>query len=320
MNTYNFLFPALGVFLSGCAVGYNTTLFTTKSNVGLDVDTKPPTAEISIARREGVIAPAFESGKTPPVIASFGTNSNPLSSFLFGVQSTFAGGDAAVALSNGPRGAQVTDGTADLCLSQKPEAGKFLFSDRSLPEPGSVRPFVFGTDTSLGLKVAWSGITAQFPDTIRLGFSRKEMALAPVFGREKDCETDGKYGVGMPPFIAVLDGSATGGTVANTGVKWLQYFATGRAATNLGNNDGIRQIILGRLEPDADFSKVTYSTYPELTCVDAWLAKDRNTNVPILNNWWNSKGLNGLGTTGILDINNQKQTSLFISENNITCS
>ena len=49
----------VAVVVDGCAIGYNTTLFTTKSNIGLDVDTKPPVAEISISRQEGVLAPGF---------------------------------------------------------------------------------------------------------------------------------------------------------------------------------------------------------------------------------------------------------------------
>ena len=44
--------------LPGCA-GYDRILFVTKTNVGLDVDNKPPTAEITIARRELAITPAF---------------------------------------------------------------------------------------------------------------------------------------------------------------------------------------------------------------------------------------------------------------------
>ena len=56
---------------SGCALGYDRMLLITKTNVGLDIDSKPPTAEISIARREGVIAPSFEEGKALPVLASF---------------------------------------------------------------------------------------------------------------------------------------------------------------------------------------------------------------------------------------------------------
>jgi hypothetical protein len=94
----------LALLLGGCAVGYNSTLFVTKSNIGIDADTKPPTLELSIARREGVLAPGFEGGQTPPVMASFRTSSNPFSRFFVGVQSTFAGGDASVALSRGPGG------------------------------------------------------------------------------------------------------------------------------------------------------------------------------------------------------------------------
>ena len=60
-----FCLAALAAVLPGC-VGYNSTLFMTKSNVGLDMDSKPPTFEVSLARREGVIAPTFEGGQTPP--------------------------------------------------------------------------------------------------------------------------------------------------------------------------------------------------------------------------------------------------------------
>lgn len=61
---------ALAAFGVGC-VGHNHTLFVTKSNAGLDFETTPPTTEITIARKEFVIAPAFEDGATPPVMASF---------------------------------------------------------------------------------------------------------------------------------------------------------------------------------------------------------------------------------------------------------
>src|ERR1051326_8096735 len=87
------LFAPLVLF-SGC-VGYNTTLFMTKSNAGLDLDAKPPTAEINISRKEGVIAPSFEGGQTPPVMASFSAKSGSggMRRFFFGVNQSFAGGD-----------------------------------------------------------------------------------------------------------------------------------------------------------------------------------------------------------------------------------
>ena len=43
---------AIAALLQGCA-GYNTVMFMTKSNAGLDIDMKPPTAEISISRKRG---------------------------------------------------------------------------------------------------------------------------------------------------------------------------------------------------------------------------------------------------------------------------
>lgn len=45
-------------FISGCA-GYNRALLVTKTNVGIDIDTTPPTAEVTIARREIAIQPIF---------------------------------------------------------------------------------------------------------------------------------------------------------------------------------------------------------------------------------------------------------------------
>src|SRR5437870_361069 len=90
------LFAPLAL-LTGC-VGFNTALFMTKSNVGLDLDMKPPTAEINISRKEGVVEPSFEGGHTPPVMASFSTKvgHDKIDSFFLGVNQTFAGGDAAV--------------------------------------------------------------------------------------------------------------------------------------------------------------------------------------------------------------------------------
>jgi len=151
---------------AACAVGYDSVLFMTKSNIGIDADSKPPTAEVSIARREVVIAPRFEGGQTPPVVGSFRSHANPFSRFFFGVQSIFAGGDAAIALSEDT----VSDQSSQLCLSKKPDPRSFSGIDVSLPEAGHVDPFFYATDTTFGLKLAWSGTTGQFPDTVRLGF------------------------------------------------------------------------------------------------------------------------------------------------------
>src|SRR5437762_663396 len=170
------------VLLSGCGIGYNRVLCMTKSNVGLDVDTKPPTAELTISRRELVIGPVFEGGVKPPVVASFRSKITGILGIFFNVSSTFAGGDASDTMTKLFGGADSTmpeDSTR--CLSAKPSPRVFGTSIE-FPGPGDVKPLIFGTDTSFGLKVAWSGTTAEFPDSVKLGYNRKEFALAPVFG------------------------------------------------------------------------------------------------------------------------------------------
>lgn len=257
MHRFTLALATLAGALSGCAVGYDSTLFMTKSNIGLDVDSKPPTAEVSIARREAVIGPSFEGGQKVPVLASFRANANPFSRFFFGVQSTFAGGDAALALAEPAGGPPVSHGAAQLCLTTEPRTKSIFGRELSIPGPGEVRPFLFGTDTSFGLKVAWSGLTAQMPDTVRLGFNRKEFAWAPLSRRSgATCKAPGestdaanRHVVSMAPFLAVIDSDVTMGLPADAGVKWVQYFATGHAATNLANRDEIRKVVMDRMDP-----------------------------------------------------------------------
>ena len=90
------------LFLSGCA-GYDRVLFVTKTNIGLDIDNKPPTAEITIARRELAIVPTYEATtgteNTLPLLASFGLTGGFLNPEI---TSQFAGGDAAVILTQDP--------------------------------------------------------------------------------------------------------------------------------------------------------------------------------------------------------------------------
>src|SRR5262245_12587498 len=314
--------------LGGCAVGYNSTLFVTKSNIGIDADTKPPTLELSIARREGVLAPGFEGGQTPPVMASFRTNSNPFSRFFFGVQSTFAGGDASVLLARGPGGA-TTDYNSALCLSKPPEARQFLGIDVSIPPPGRVEPFFFATDTTFGLKVAWSGTTGQFPDRILLGFNRKEFAWAPVFGTPANCDiamptrsaddpsSQGTYAVSMPPFLAILDNDVTTGSPSDTGVGWLQYFATGTPATTLAMDDTVRRVLMQRMVPGLTSGK--WSNDAGVTCLDNWLGQ-QEARAADLTKWWSEQGLTGIAPLLIKTDAYKTQRENYMKARNIACN
>jgi len=242
--------------LAGCA-GYNNTLFMTKSNVGLDFDSKPPTLEVSIARKEAVIAPSFEGGKTPPVLASFKPHAgsgSAFASFAFGVDQTFAGGDAAKAMAmlyNLPTATNPCLYDSSLELSEKPPYENCF---QKIPGKGATRPFIFGTDTSFGFKAAWSGTGGQIPDTVRLGFNRKEFAWAPISAtpvlRPDGSEDCHKVNVKMPAFLATIESSQNISGDGSTRVQGLQYFATGQAATYLAMQQDVRKAMLARLDPN----------------------------------------------------------------------
>ena len=241
-----------GCVLSGCAIGYDSLLFVTKSNVGLDVDTTPPTAEVSIARRESAIAPTFEKGQTPPVLASFRVGFRGILGVWADVASAFAGGDAAATMAllfDQPDA--TTAENASLCLQEKPRPIGVFGQELKFPGPGDVRPFLFGTDTSLGLKVAWSGLTATVPDTVKLGYNRKELATAPIFAIPEACGTmGGQYVVRAPSFLATIGSSPKVAGVADSELQYVQYFATGRAATSLSLRQDVRTVMIRRLNPD----------------------------------------------------------------------
>jgi len=253
--------------LTGC-VGFNTALFMTKSNAGLDFDAKPPTVEINISRKEAVGEPSFEGGKTPTVMASFSSKSGSgggLGRFFFGVDQTFAGGDAALTMAklydtNGiPEDNHASRMSFDsgVSLSKPPRANtpagkkgwlglkKHLFA---LPEPGEVRPFFFGTDSQLGVKVAWNGVGGPYPDNVKIGYNRKEMAVAPVTFTPREDEGRSNV-VRIPSFLATVDSKVEGG--GDVQVGWLQYFATGESASYLARQPGVRIAMHERADPKA---------------------------------------------------------------------
>lgn len=316
---YRVMFPVLFGLLGGCAVGFDHTLFMTKSNIGVDIDTKPPTAEISIARRELVIAPTFEGGQTPPVLAGFRTANRLL--FGFDVSSVFAGGDAAVIL---PKSGAGNQHDAKLCISKpaegQPKLGPISFGTYPLPSAGEIHPFVFGTDTSLGLKVAWSGMAAQFPDSFKIGFNRKELALAPVFERE-NTDVQCPYSVEMPAFLATIEQAEAGASPKSFNSNYRQSFATGEAAIKLAGDEGVKKLLLKRL--DLAVESTAFVSDPVSECINDWLKKDKaktKTQAKIINEWWVKKH-HADGSWPLL-VNGKKyaeERSQFIKEQQINC-
>ena len=107
----------------------------------------------------------------------------------------FAGGTAAVILAAGPTSdAEYTalEGSSSLCLSKEPDTRplwkwlwhKITFKGENHKYDEDTRAFYFATDTSFGLKVGWDGTSGPYPDTLKLGYNRKELAYPPIFVKQ----------------------------------------------------------------------------------------------------------------------------------------
>lgn len=271
--------------LPACSM-YNRTLFVTKTNVGFEASSTPPAFELDIARLEGVLAPQFENGKKLPVMASFKFKNS--GAFAPAVGSAFATGDAATTMAalygdrtpmgdwqaraglvSGKNGAVLpTDSTLRLEREPKIEVPfpLNLFGSPTFQKE-DVRPVFFGTDTSLGLKIAWSGMTGTMPDSARLGYHRKELAFVPIAVRQRsgtapDGRTTKTYDVKMTSLMATVDSGVEGlknpdGTPA-LDYQHLQYFATGDAATLLAMQQDVRMAMLARLDPNKELQKARF--------------------------------------------------------------
>lgn len=284
---FNVIIAAL---LVGCGIGKTKTMFISKTNAGLELSAAPPTISLAISRYEGVIAPQFENGKKLPVLASFKFNTSRAFSPHAG--SAFATGDAAVTLAAlysddvpypdwGTRAKQVKredyPGSSVLELQSKPNPGSNLqYQEKETKnsiDTTDVRPVFFGTDTALGVKVAWSGMSGGFPDSAVFGYNRKEFALVPISMEEKNVNSKKTYNMRMASLLATIDTGAkidvspvesgspdtpvspdTTSTPKTPGLDamHIQYFATGNAATLLALQSDVRKAMLARLDPNKE--------------------------------------------------------------------
>jgi hypothetical protein len=258
----------------------------TKTNVGIDIDNKPPTAELSIARRELNIQPVFpdytNEDSIMPTFAAFGLSDTWINPRIRG---EFAGGKAAVeALKPEANTIKLVDQNEEQELETEPkESDNKVTKDdtgsdsivciQKMPEKtfwrkfldgitgendATAKPFFFATDTAYGLKVMWSGTAGPYPDSLKLGYNRKEYASAPIFiekntmiknkkqgdgkpiSREKnDCNGE-DFTVRMPSFYASIDNSSGLEKITDNQISpsttHTQFFATGQAAYEYSKN------------------------------------------------------------------------------------
>ena len=240
-------FALTALALGGCNRASDTVFFTV-TNAGLNFETTPPTVEIAVSRREGVIQPEFEGGLHLPVVA---TMINSLGVGGGSVAATFIGGAAAEIAASEKKVEDERDlrsrNLGVICVSKTPSQ---FGSDNLMPGAGDTRPFIFGTSTTIGLTVGWSGMTASAPDSLRFGYNRKELAIASAFmadGCPEDIKSYFPEGmeksISMPSFIATIDGGFSAAQPTGTRLNVNQTFATGSAARLIANDPGVRTAV-----------------------------------------------------------------------------
>ena len=191
----------------------NTVLFVTNSSLGINFDSKPPTANIAYDRTEGFIGPRYPNGGTPPAVASIETGG---SIFDPKVRQTYATGSAAVKAS---KGTTAPDGPNE--MTGEPSQKKLMF---------------FGTETTLGLKVGFG--TGGAPDSLLFGYRRKEASVIPLAEQPKQAGTTEVKSV-YPSVLASIEVNVNAKTALTTGLTSKQFFATGEAAENLATSETV---------------------------------------------------------------------------------
>jgi len=201
----------------GCA-NPDSVVFVTNTSIGIDVGGTPPIAAIAYDRMEGYIAPRYDNGAVPPVVASLetgGTVFNPK------IRQVYATGSAAK-------------------LATSANAGTI----RDQPLGGGKKVMFFGTATTLGFKVGFA--PTGYPDSVTFGFKRKEASIIPVGtitcaanSTDSTCPPNMQVDT-YASVLASIDTASDMSAIAVTGLDSRQFFATGTAADQLAINPAIR--------------------------------------------------------------------------------
>ena len=246
---------AVVTVLSGCGFGKDSILFTTKTSLGLDFDTKPMTVDIGYARKEGIIAPVNEKGKVLPQMASFSANVGVMNQ---AVGQSIATGNASVLISK-----YLTSPARPGLDPIIPD--KDIYDIPTIEYTGNERRYFFGTDTAVALRIGFAPEQgAVVPDSVSFGYKRKEVAFVPIlFDKVKTQkvnvvqyddngslvmkdnkpvtreitvrETGGQARMALPALIATVGVDGDSKTL-----KLKQFYATGKAANNLAALPEIR--------------------------------------------------------------------------------
>ena len=214
---------SIAASVAGCA-DPNTVLFVTNTSLGINFDSKPPTANIAYDRTEGFLGPRFDNGGVPPAVASIETGGDIFTPKVRQTYATGAAANRATGVPNAPQAPETMEGNKQL--------------------------MIFGTSTTVGLKVGFG--TTGAPDSFLFGYRRKEASVIPLGTTSVTVqEPDGpktKTTAVYPSVLASIDMNTYGRTAPETGLTTKQFFATGQAASALATNPTVAAAFAAKAE------------------------------------------------------------------------
>jgi hypothetical protein len=202
------------LLLPACAPKQDHVVFVTRTSLGVDFDSEPPTAAIGYDRVEGYLGPRAEDGSVPPVLASIQSSGGAFNS---DVRQTYATGEAAVSIARGLNNVQ---------QPALPETQEIV---------GAPKLMFFGTSSNVGLKVA-GGPTGV--SSANFGYKRKEVSVIPL---AKIATRDGKPVYKYPAVVASMDTTAGAQGASGARLSNAQFFATGQAAVLYGRSEVVQE-------------------------------------------------------------------------------
>jgi hypothetical protein len=229
--------------LASCALGKESILFTTKTSFAIDVDSKPPTFDLGYARKEGALAPVVESGEVLPLMTGFGADAGLIDAVFGRIGAQFALGQAAVLTSKFlDSDAKLEVGDAALeSMVESETAGTVVGTLEA------TRRYFFGTDTVLGFRVNMTPETGNIPDSVTLGWRRKEFAYVPITEIQLPSEDEPRLRI--PSLIATAGADTSAGKTI--GARVSSFYATGEAATYLAAVPFVRKYVTERVSMDS---------------------------------------------------------------------
>jgi hypothetical protein len=246
------------LFLSACSA--DKVAFGTHTVYGLDIDTQPiPALSIGADRSELVVAPRYDNGAIPPVVASIKIDAGW---FKSDVSQVYATGDA-----------------ADYATRKKEEVPEI-----KTPElQGKREIMVFGTNTNFGVKASFINLT---PKSLNIGYKRQELSIIPV-GHDENTGLD-TYG----SVLAAVDTHAK--AVGGVEIGYSAYLATGVAAQRMA----IKEKIMDAFQNEGINSFNAYSRFGGGAARDKlskfWMPDGKKVdpaNASRLKTWMNNHGL-----------------------------